>query len=335
MTETFCAAPFIQMTLQPSGRVSPCCYHYNHFLGDGREQSLTDIWNSAPIQKLRNEFLTGAIKTCRGRIKNQSCQKQFQRFEADIERAVIQQTPPRRLDVRLNGQCNLKCVMCEVWQAPNHVWDASTLWSELDSPFLEQLQEVEMLGGEPFIQQDTFRFIDAVRQGNPLCQWSFVTNAHYPFSKRLQAALSQIQIRRVQVSIDSFHRDTYQAIRGGDMALRDQCLGAWRQLAGDRGFDLVLSMCVLKHNWREVPAFIRTCQEWQLGIELQYAYYDPSHDSSLEYMSLQEKEDVLQFWRDQLAPEDWVHVLPIVTPLEYAVASARRRQHRDESVHVE
>jgi cyclic pyranopterin phosphate synthase len=42
--------------------------------------------------------------------------------------AEVMQSAPKRLDVRLNGKCNLQCVMCDVWSQPNGVYNQSDFW---------------------------------------------------------------------------------------------------------------------------------------------------------------------------------------------------------------
>src|SRR5439155_91000 len=90
----------------------------------------------------------------------------------EIEIAERQQAMPRRLDLRLNGRCNLECIMCDVWRQPNELYDNSDLWTLGPEKIFPFLLEVDMLGGEPFIQRDTYRFIDfcAERDIQPIFQ---------------------------------------------------------------------------------------------------------------------------------------------------------------------
>jgi len=112
--ESFCFAPFSQVLLQPTGKIVPCCYHFGVDLGSSDQDFLTDVWNGNRMKKLREEFLTGKIRKCKSRIHNIQCNRSFDRFRATSDLSMVQKKPPQRLDLRLNGQCNLSCVMCDV-----------------------------------------------------------------------------------------------------------------------------------------------------------------------------------------------------------------------------
>lgn len=67
-----CYYPWHSVSILADGRVVPCCRDMNgtYVLGDLREKSLVEIWNDKPIQKLREEWLSGKItnelcKTCK------------------------------------------------------------------------------------------------------------------------------------------------------------------------------------------------------------------------------------------------------------------------------
>lgn len=316
----FCAAPFVQMTLQPAGKVSPCCYHYAHVLGDINRQDFDAIWNGDRMRKLRREFLTGNIKTCRTKMRYLKCHEHFAAWLPTMERLEIQPSGPKRLDVRLNGQCNLQCVMCEVWKEPNGVWDGTEFWQRGSEEIFPHLLEIDVLGGEPFIQKDTYRLIDAVTATNPRCTWGFVTNAHYSFSRRLRSYLDRIQLRYVQISLDSLIPEVYEAIRHkASWATRESGVRGWLDYRKERPFPLRFSFCVMQQNWREVPAFLRFCEDHDAAIDLQFAFYDPSKKSSLELLEVHQKAEILSFWRNAIAERHWSHLASIVAPLEDAL----------------
>ncbi len=324
----FCYAPFTQLLLQPNGKVSPCCYHFGIKLGDLKNGSLMDIWNGSPAQRLRNEFLSGAIRSCKSRIHNLNCYQQFTRFAEGAQLSAYQERPPQRLDVRLNGQCNLSCVMCDVWQQPNRVYDDNSFWTEGPEFIFPHLREIEMLGGEPFIQADTFRLIKEVRSVNPQCIWSFVTNGQYQSHKKVMDALDHLPLRQIQVSIDSLIPEVYRDIRrGGELfialdsvdkfaALRDR-----RKSRGDE-FRLVLSMCILQQNWRGIPQFLDFCREMDAEPDLQFAFYDPSQQSSLLLLGDEDRRAVIRQTLDAIDECDHDVVSAVLKPI-YGSTSVR------------
>lgn len=58
-----CTWPWRSMTIAWDGDVVPCCHDYDkrYVLGNIHESSLTEIWNGAPMQALRAEFLSGDV----------------------------------------------------------------------------------------------------------------------------------------------------------------------------------------------------------------------------------------------------------------------------------
>ncbi len=325
-----CAAPFCQMTLQPTGKVSPCCYHYGFELGRVPESTLMDIWNGPQMRQLREEFLSGNPKSCRAKMQYIRCHERFADWLPEVTPSAVQTASPKRLDLRLNGQCNLSCVMCEVWQQPNGVWNESDLWTQGPQQIFPYLREIDVLGGEPFIQADTKKLIEAVYVVNKDCRWSFVTNAQYRLQPDMQRLLELIPLKMLQVSVDSLDADTYKSIRGGDLRLLQKNL-SWfldlrerRQAAGD-DFELRLSLCALKSNWREIPAFIDFCHGNEASCELQFAHYDPSKTNSLAYLELDEMEEVIEILKTSVSEKDHHLLHTILEPLNDAIVKKRER----------
>lgn len=66
-----CPQPFQRLTIGRDGRVSPCCADWNqmYVIGDVKESSLLEIWNSHIMSKMRDVQNSGALDTldvCRG-----------------------------------------------------------------------------------------------------------------------------------------------------------------------------------------------------------------------------------------------------------------------------
>jgi len=269
----------MQLLLQPTGYVSPCCWNQEIVYGSVKDKKLIDLWNSETAQALRNEFIRGEPKLCETQIRHIKCNKlSVREFLGDLQISEIQSIGPRRLDVRLNGKCNLQCVMCDVWQQPNGLYDESDFWKVGPKEIFPFLNEIDVLGGEPFVQADTYRLISEIGKINPKCTWAFVTNANYKLTPFIQEKLDQIQIRWIQISLDSVRPDTYSKIRvNGDLQktlktledfLRYRRKRAWE----GKPFILGASMCVQKLNWSEIANFISFCTEKKLDSILQFAY---------------------------------------------------------------
>ena len=311
--EKFCNAPFAQLLLSPTGKVHPCCYHFGVELGTC-QQSLEEVWNGEKIKKLRQEFLGGDIKTCKSRIKNLNCHKEFSHLSPHIELSTHQNSPPNRLDLRLNGQCNLECVMCDVWQQPNGLHDDGFIWKEGPSKIFPFLKEVDILGGEPFIQQDTFKLIEGIKASNPDCQFSFITNAQFRNTKKVMSTLKGLFIKRIQISMDAITEKTYQEVRkGGDFGLLEKNFKELLKL----NTQIIASFCTIRQNWREIPEFYKFCKTHNVHAVLQMAFYDPSQISSLNGLELHEMQEIVHSLTSANHDLEYIEFLgPVLIPLQ-------------------
>lgn len=273
--DSFCPIPFLQLQLNPRGFVSACCFSGEHKVGDIQKESLAEIWNGPEMQKWRQEFITGDIKICESAMKNFECHKMYTHLNSEASLEIIQPNWPRRLDLRLNGKCNLECIMCDVWRQPNGLYDSSQLWSNGPTEIFPHLVEVDMLGGEPFIQRDTFRFIDEVSAVNSTCTWGFITNGSYVFNEKMRSTLDKIKLRHIHISIDGVTKPVYEKIRKNGTFEKTmatvQSFVDYRKARENegRGFVLFGSMCVQKDNWNEIGLFLDFCKAHGLNPILQ------------------------------------------------------------------
>jgi cyclic pyranopterin phosphate synthase len=318
--DQFCYYPFTQLFLDPRGRAAPCCWNQDYILGNIKSSSLEELWNGHKLQELRRQFIVGKPVACAQQMKDIRCHRYSRReYAQDISVSPVQAQRPSRFDVRLNGLCNLSCVMCDVWEMPNGNYTHTDFWSKGPTEFFPKLKEIDVLGGEPLVQKDTFRLIDEISAVNRYCTWAFVTNGHYTVSDTIISRLDKILIRWIQVSVDSLDSDTYPKIRiKGRLAKTLDTvkrLNEYRRIRRDqhRGFGLTASMCVQKLNWREVESFLRWTQELDLLPILQFAY-DPSEVSLLD-LSVTERMSILRDWEslEPRMPENALH--PLIQPL--------------------
>jgi cyclic pyranopterin phosphate synthase len=309
---TFCSIPFLQLQLNPLGNVSACCFSGEHKVGNIKENTLKEIWNSPEMQKWREEFISGDIKICKGPMKNFECHKMYTHLNEFAELKTVQDKLPRRLDLRLNGKCNLECIMCDVWKQPNGLYENCDLWTDGPEKIFPYLLEVDMLGGEPFIQKDTFRFIDAVTAVNKTCRWGFITNCSYNFNAKLEESLDKVELRHIHLSIDGMTKDVYEKIRiNGTFektfaTIEDYVKYRNRRKKQGRGFVIFGSLCVQKDNWHEIGKFLEFCKARDINPLLQ-SVIGRSH-LSLNHLSIEEYDHILKIIDSYLS-----------TPLRYAV----------------
>ncbi len=315
----FCPIPFVQLQLNAMGKISACCFSEEHNVGNVADNSIEEIWNGSEMQKWRQEFLDGDPKICEKAIANFGCQKFYQHLNHLVVPATVQSAPPRRLDLRLNGRCNLECVMCTVWQEPNGLYDATDLWTKGPEWIFPHLKEVDMLGGEPFIQKDTFRFIEEVRKVNTECTWGFITNCHYKLTSHIEELLLSIPLRHIHMSLDATTAETYANVRlKGRWDLVMETANAFVRLRVEKGMRgnpiaLFASFCVQRGNWHELPDFITWCERRNIQPIIQDVVNRA--DLNIRDMSPDERKDIHAFFVRKLSEKWRREIAWLVDPL--------------------
>lgn len=289
----FCVLPFTQVSLYPGGRVTPCCLRSVDVVSSGiTPENLKDAINRPEFQKLREEFLTGQVKTCAKDIANRKCNEFYAHLEPYIEKSKIISTPLKRIELRLNGHCNLKCTMCSMWEMQNGYYDRPEFWAEFEA-MIPHLKEAEILGGEPFIQKDTFKMFDLFGKKNPDCPWLITTNAHWKFNDYIKSKLDLINIRRLTVSIDSLDADVYPKIRvEGDLKVVLKTLDeiiAYRneRKARGRGFEIVVACVLQQQNLLELENYIAMAAA--KGIIVHFIYLEEPPTNSISRLDAEIK----------------------------------------------
>lgn len=316
----FCPVPFMQLLFHPNGDVNPCCWNMDIRLGNVQNKSLEEIWNGPELQSLRQEFLTGEIKSCQKQIECIGCHKYFERFLSQIQVKTIQDRMPVRLDLRLSGLCNLRCIMCNVWEEPTDVYRKLNFISE-NNKLLDQVREIDLLGGEPFVQQESFDLLEMISKNRPQCTWAFSSNLSFELTPRLRSLFDTIQIRWFQCSLDSLKAETYPKIRvNGRLEKVLQNIDELRTIRDEKqkrgeGFRIVLTMAVQQLNWKEIPNFLKFCKDKQAEAVFQDIIHPA--ECALASLSLDEQAGIYEYIISSVSPEDIsLYLKPIVIPLE-------------------
>ncbi len=293
-----CPLPFTQLSLHSSGKITPCCHLIDYELGNINQNSISEIWNCDKLRKLRTEFLEGEIVTCHRRIFEIHCNFYHPDLDIHVEHKAIQTAPVKRLDLMLNGKCNLKCIMCDNWLQPNDVYNDDNFWLYSTEHVFPYLQEIEVHGGEPFIQKDVFRLIETVSKVNNKCQWVFTTNGQFVLSPQIKSYFDKVKLSSISVSIDSLHDETFAAIRKNGklrktISMLDDLIDYREKMTGDT-FLIVLNVVIQKENWSELPTIIEFCRK--RGIKTFPYFLTTPSSLSLNSCTPQEKEKILEFY---------------------------------------
>lgn len=292
LPKNFCVVPFSNLIFNPNGDVGVCRQKgTEHVVGNITKQSVEEIWNSDYLKTWRHEFLTGDIKICKNEIANDACHLSPDNYTLfpEVSFSEEQDRPLLKLTANFNGQCNLKCTMCDIWMMQNGLYDEIGFWERAETEFFPHIKEVEMLSGEPFIQKDTYRLIDQISAVNPDVLWSFTTNGHWKLNKAIKEKLDKIKVKNIILSIDSLDPNLYSKIRKeGDLDVVLKNLMALKEYDQERrerglsGLELSVHFLVMKNNLHELPALVDFVDKYDLRLTVNNCY-EPKELSLWDY----------------------------------------------------
>lgn len=178
------------------------------------------------------------------------------------------------LRLAVTDRCNLRCIYCMPPEGVPRLEHEDILTYEEILRFLQVavragISKVRLTGGEPLVRKDMEYLVAEISSLRPSLDISLTTNGTLLSSKaeKLVAA----GLKRVNVSIDSLHPETYRRItRGGKLSAAMEGVEA----ALEAGLQPVkINVVALKHLNEEVEGF------------LDLVYRLPVHVRFIEYMS--------------------------------------------------
>lgn len=335
----FCLVPFTTLILEPGGQVGVCRHKGSDFnIGNIRDTPIDQIWNNDFLQKWRKEFLDGKPAICSVEIRDRSCNlcpKNNQLLDF-VEFNSIQSKPFIKLTANLNGKCNLQCQMCKVWKLPNGFYKEENFWKPAREKIFPWIKEVDMLSGEPFIQEDTYKLIDEISNVNPDCRWMFTTNAHWELDDRIQKALNKIDVKCIVLSIDSLNSEIYSKIRKlGDLSIVLKNVDRLIEMNSKRTkgqIDFHLNFLIQKDNWREPKALIDYCQEKGIKPYLTFLYR-PSPFSLLD-LEETKRVEILETYFKTLDTLELNLLMKVLLPLANSLSQLNKAYFLSEILRV-
>jgi MoaA/NifB/PqqE/SkfB family radical SAM enzyme len=259
-----CPLPFSQLFLNNKGKINPCGGLRHIELGDIKDNNLEEIWHGKPMQDLRQSHLDGDFRFCKQHMQNFNCHHTHDLLEYadDFEYTINPKTPMRRLDLDLNAWCNLKCIMCENWKGENGSYTNENFWDEAETKIFPYLHEVALKGGEPMLQEDTYRLMDTLGRVNPACRWNITTNGQYKLSKRMMEKMDQVEIESIGISLDSLNHETYAKVRKGgtlekSLIMIDDLIKYNESRGKERKFLILANMLITQDTYQEIPDFFK------------------------------------------------------------------------------
>ena len=128
-SKTFCIMPFIHQNIKHEGKVG-ACWRYPDRIGDYRNQTLNEIWNSDETKELRRAVLNDERPNgCRScwdfedsgvASTRQTCNETYKdSYKIDFDEVVAKVSDdysmpyePKSIEIRFDNTCNLRCRHC-------------------------------------------------------------------------------------------------------------------------------------------------------------------------------------------------------------------------------
>jgi radical SAM protein with 4Fe4S-binding SPASM domain len=212
-SKTFCVIPWIHLHTWPDGRVIPCCIMTpDKQIGNLKDNTLEELWNSPGMKDIRNSMLTGnqhtACNRCyetelTGLVSHRQNSNRF--FNKHIKWAESNTNADGSVDklnliywdFRFSNICNLKCRSCgpnlsSTWYddhvkiAPSYRLEPRVIHVEDNSrenllryvdQFIDSVEEVYFAGGEPLVMPEHYEILEKLlAAGRTDCRIRYNTN---------------------------------------------------------------------------------------------------------------------------------------------------------------
>lgn len=198
-TSTFCALPWVHLNTQPDGSIYHCCLaDLTKPLGNVKEDTLEEVWNSKPMTAIRRQMLNDrkprACKRCYNTESTgiNSPRQSVNNVFKDSITTLANNTDPmtgvnedftlKYWDFRWSNICNFKCRMCGVFSSSKWAEDEAAITGEVTPTgkggiiahrkeskvdimnyvdrFIMDVEEVYFAGGEPLIMDEHYIILE-------------------------------------------------------------------------------------------------------------------------------------------------------------------------------
>ena len=189
-SKTFCIYPWIHLHAYPTGEAYPCCHAEMKpgVVGNCRTNTLEEIWQGEPMQKLRADMLSETPHPACTRCYEQeesgffsgrrSANKHHGHHVKKLAENPFEMT---YWDIRFSNLCNLKCRSCghifssqwyqdqvklagPDWKEQNTVLNyagrtETDMWTQLE-PHLDYVEQIYFAGGEPLLMEEHYNILE-------------------------------------------------------------------------------------------------------------------------------------------------------------------------------
>ncbi len=274
-----CYAPFNTLRFNEDGKVTACCLNTDDVLGNLFEDSISDIING----KVRKNFQK-QVKKCRlpegcsfciNDLKNSNFNDIATKWYPPVKKKG---NLPIVLEFKTSLKCNLKCIMCS--NSYRVESDKKQELFQYDQTFRQEIKKLipdlhytTFNGGEPLVIDLYYDIWEDIIELNPKCLITIHTSLCV-MPERFKNIFKRGNIKIV-VSIDSLIPEVYEKIRVN--AKFSKVMDNFNFIIQNSNSEIGLNLCPMNNNWKEIPDFIKFCNEKKATFNFSVVYFPFTH----------------------------------------------------------
>lgn len=278
----FCGLPWSSIVVDNDGDVllCDCPLHMPHSIGNIYNQSLTEIWNGAAAQQVRQSVVDGNFTYC-----SRSC-AHLPTLKAPPKNLPVAPLFPRNIKIDMDWSCNLKCASCR----ENVIIEKNNAKIERQKQLYQEIKDWALANplhhmivtpvnsGEVFASHSGLAFLHSLVDYPHHNLKLHITSNGTLIKKNqdLVQALSRI-IVDWSISVDAATRETYAQVRGGNW---DDLLAGLDIISASPIARKMFKMCIQKKNFHEIEQFAHFTTRYGAVVNYQrlmdWGHWDPN-----------------------------------------------------------
>lgn len=301
---SFCYAPSINMYFSQDGHVKLCCHNMEYSIGKYPEQSISEIWNSAEAEKIRQDMkeykLYEGCNICKADVDMGA----FHEVRAKhFDTLPVNKQYPTMMEFLLTNTCNLECVMCKgefsslIRQNREKLPPIPNAYDEQFivqlREFIPYLHEARFSGsGEAFLIDVNYKIWEMILELNPKCIIMVQTNGMV-LNSRIKDLMRRGNFQ-IGVSLDSLRKEVFEAIRPHARLERVmENIRYFNEYAREKKIKFSIALCVMRQNWREMAEFVNFANSLNATATFHKVYHPM--EFSMQTLSKNELQEAISY----------------------------------------
>jgi molybdenum cofactor biosynthesis enzyme MoaA len=210
------------------------------------------------------------------------------------------------MEFSISNTCNLACVMCNgEWSSvirsrreklpPLPKVYGDRFFEDLRK-YLPHLRQLKVLGGEPFLQQESFRIWDMLIEQNLQTPCHVTTNGTI-YNERVERVLDHLPVY-FSISMDGATKETVERVRVN--ANYEQLLENFKKFhayARRRDTGVNLTYCLMTVNWQDFGDYLLFADDWDCDVFVNTVIHPPQF--SLYELPAEQLEPIVRAMQEQ------------------------------------